>query len=254
MPGGLEAGNEAARRLYERASSLTHTRTAAAPPATCAAPGRLRHVPAGRRLGRERVVSVVPQAAQPPRAPPRDPPGPGQPGRGEPGRPATVLRRHVEPQPGPRHAAVCKATVPADMTLLHPVPNRQLVLLDLPRDSPLDCATASRHHRIPRWRRRSTSLCANTPPHTDGGGPRPNIPTVRYGSCSASRTPQAWRSAAAMSPCCHRSSTPPRWWPTCWPPPACWRRTGNPPWCAGSMPPSPTCPHRCAASWASGST
>ena len=182
--------------------------------------------------------------------------GHGQPGRGQRARPAAVHRRYLAFAPG-RHARrqpYVKKTVPPDMSLLRPVAHRQLVLLDWPRDLRLGCGTGSRRHRTPRWRRRSPSSSATTPPRTAGPRARPRPSSAPSGSCSASRTPPARRSAAATSRCCPGSSTRPPRSPRCSPPPGCWRTTATPPWCAGSAPRPPACPSRCATNWASGWT
>ena len=106
-------------------------------------------------------------------------------------RPAGTIRREY-----------VKKTVPADMSLLRPVAHRQLVLFDMPRDLRAGAVgqvpaapgpgTGGRVRPVrPRPRRRA---------RLDQGLYR-HHPARASGSCSASRTPPARRSAAATS-CC----------------------------------------------------
>jgi len=148
-------------------------------------------------------------------------------------------------QEGHGRRCYVKKTVPADMSLLHPVAHRQLVLLDLPRDlqaglrngfpPPPDAALEAAFHQY-------VGEYATAHGWSDTRTDRTRR-AVRI-MLGIQDTP-APRSAAATSRCSRRSNTPPQLSPTCWPRPACWKKTANPPWCAGSTPPSRTCPPRC---------
>ena len=77
-------------------------------------------------------------------------------------RPAGTIRREY-----------VKKTVPADMSLLRPVTHRQLVLSTCPVTCAWGSGTSSRRPPTLRWRQRSTSSSATTPPRTAGPGAIP---------------------------------------------------------------------------------
>jgi hypothetical protein len=145
-----------------------------------------------------------------------------------------------------------KKTIPAGLSLLHPVAHQQLVLFDWPRD----LAAGLRHGLPPPT---NPDLAAAF--HQFVGDH-----AARYGwsTAKAERVQRAIRillatqdtpappSAAARSRCCRASAIPPRSSPRCWPPPACSTTTAPRRSSAGSGSRSRTCPRRCATSWACG--